>query len=898
MLFKSKSFGSNVQSLFQLDEDSDTDSKKQKGVVDGENLGDTTGDLTLSKLKIKDEVDAMEDGELDDVAIKQSPSSNESSVPSPFQSRKTFRERRKYFLSRKLRRSKQTVKIESGASDISSSEDELLAKGSYSPPLPKLKIEANDQMSLSSLSSTEPIKEEVGLDTYSPSASANYPVAFSTHNAAYYYQNSLHHFQQPSHWNDPSIYKSQRKKETSDDPHEKAIKKVIDKLILELKQILKKDFNKRMIENTAFKKYESWWDDQERSKITRLHHDTEEPSKPLPAPLEPTITENYQRSGSLGILRNLRFQRIKREPVVLPQEEDSRRSDQDDDDMVHGSDSEKENVQQTSKTSYINRNVLPSSSSESSSEDSSSSDDDDEAEDKDAHVYSSDTASIESGVDDLSLQKPIAKKEKEDNRIYSDSESDIEVQRPSTSSQVKQKIYSDSEEDELPTPDEPVEDTKRLEPSHPVESDSEFFNDDVISKPPRTPGRVSSDDQVVKEPVLQIKEKEKVKAKEEERKYSDSEEERDYQEKIRRNTEWMEQIEREKLLQPKEELTSSDTSRAQSPVKEQPSSNPATESSFIDSIQDRSSLPPATPGANIQLNPFTSKLDQDLGKKKRGRPKGSVGKPKEPKKVKNGAVSKNEFFAPPHPSSKPEADQKYSLRLSPFSSSDGGSSHASLVALEHCYSRPPSASPSLSSSPHDHQDIHMDHDYCGKADANPLQSIQPRQIEEQHKKETGGARPVGRPKKDPNAPKAQYTKKEKNQIPEKQKAIKEKTVKFDYKQHQSMVQNFVPTERYSKRTNNEEYDNLCRFVTQGIDHEDVDYMQKAYSYLIQNDIPGTEILHSVHWVPHCATDLSFVPPPPKKRRKDNEHVMKQHERCDDKNLVSKFVTLNVFFFHF
>lgn len=35
-------------------------------------------------------------------------------------------------------------------------------------------------------------------------------------------------------------------------------------MIDELKNILKRDFNKRMIEATAFKTFEAWWDDQER----------------------------------------------------------------------------------------------------------------------------------------------------------------------------------------------------------------------------------------------------------------------------------------------------------------------------------------------------------------------------------------------------------------------------------------------------------------------------------------------------------------------------------------------------------------------------------------------------------------------------------------------------------
>lgn len=39
---------------------------------------------------------------------------------------------------------------------------------------------------------------------------------------------------------------------------------VLDTVIEELKNILKRDFNKRMIEATAFKTFEAWWDEQER----------------------------------------------------------------------------------------------------------------------------------------------------------------------------------------------------------------------------------------------------------------------------------------------------------------------------------------------------------------------------------------------------------------------------------------------------------------------------------------------------------------------------------------------------------------------------------------------------------------------------------------------------------
>lgn len=414
MLFKSKSFGNDVPSLFQLNEESDSEIKQgdsgmsekkankisidqslksqTKSTLDVDGSSDSSlklNEIKLEKLNIHDETEKIEDGEIPDMKISPAHSGGSSicSPPSPFHSRTTFISNRKFYKTRKLRRQAGKVKVESGASDISSSEDELLAKGSYSPPLPVSKLKDDDQMSLSSLSSSEPMKEEIEIKLERKDfelTSSTYPVAFSSYDAAYHYQNSFHQFQQPNQWMassasyDASAYFNQYKKIkpelTTDDPHEVATKKVIDKLIMELKQILKKDFNKRMIENTAFKKYEAWWDDQERNKNTRSYHDTKETVKIIPS-VQPSVLpllKSYQQNGGLGILRNIRFQRIKREPAPIPLEEDSRKSDPDDDDMVHGSDSDKDDSPQTSRTSYISRKITATSSSESSESSDSS----------------------------------------------------------------------------------------------------------------------------------------------------------------------------------------------------------------------------------------------------------------------------------------------------------------------------------------------------------------------------------------------------------------------------------------------------------------------------------------------------------------------------------------------
>lgn len=51
-----------------------------------------------------------------------------------------------------------------------------------------------------------------------------------------------------------------------EDPYYPTINEVVHRVTEELKQILKKDFNKKMIENTAFKHFEMWWDEQLRGK--------------------------------------------------------------------------------------------------------------------------------------------------------------------------------------------------------------------------------------------------------------------------------------------------------------------------------------------------------------------------------------------------------------------------------------------------------------------------------------------------------------------------------------------------------------------------------------------------------------------------------------------------------
>uniref|UniRef100_A0A182LX89 [histone H3]-lysine(4) N-trimethyltransferase n=1 Tax=Anopheles culicifacies TaxID=139723 RepID=A0A182LX89_9DIPT len=152
--------------------------------------------------------------------------------------------------------------------------------------------------------------------------------------------------------------------------YEVVIDSVVERVVAELKQILKKDFNKKMIENTAFKKYEAWWDEEERKNKgdnKRTLHGGESSSLSStgvlggagtaalkiekPPDINHLLSQTYDNLDSNGgsfvglglratIPKMPSFRRIRKQPSPVPQDEDSRKSDQDD--MVRGSDSEKE----------------------------------------------------------------------------------------------------------------------------------------------------------------------------------------------------------------------------------------------------------------------------------------------------------------------------------------------------------------------------------------------------------------------------------------------------------------------------------------------------------------------------------------------------------------------------
>lgn len=308
-----------------------------------------------------------------------------SPPPSPFLSLAYYEEgkrKRSMWLQKIARAAEKARLIEEGASDISSSDDEvLLERGTYSPPPPDRIIREDDEMSLSSLSSGEAATTEVVIpsDVHMNVVELmhGFPQLYATPppppppGTTMGYMNAssfipgLSHFMTGPYGAVP-LHLPMRppKEEKPIDPYSKSIATIMDHVTTELKQILKRDFNRRMIENTAFKKYEAWWDEQrERSKnqqksgVTSAQVAVKDSSvivaataavagdsttssgqqlptgdapplpKLIPLPSQPPVCDSYAIGLGLGLRATLpklpSFRRIRKEPS--PKREDKKK---------------------------------------------------------------------------------------------------------------------------------------------------------------------------------------------------------------------------------------------------------------------------------------------------------------------------------------------------------------------------------------------------------------------------------------------------------------------------------------------------------------------------------------------------------------------------------------------
>lgn len=85
-------------------------------------------------------------------------------------------------------------------------------------------------------------------------------------------QNSIGNYYSNNYWSTSAMHQQQpyhhrpwhQEQSIKEDPHMPTVRGVLNTVVCELKEIMKRDLCKKIVENSAFKSFEQWWDEQER----------------------------------------------------------------------------------------------------------------------------------------------------------------------------------------------------------------------------------------------------------------------------------------------------------------------------------------------------------------------------------------------------------------------------------------------------------------------------------------------------------------------------------------------------------------------------------------------------------------------------------------------------------
>lgn len=440
-----------------------------------------------------------------------------------------------------------------------------------------------------------------------------------------------------------------------------------------------------------------------------------------------------------------------------------------------------------------------------------------------------------------SKAKNIAKK------IYSDSDSEDEIKPPPKLTALpksKLRLYSDTlsedDEDDMDADDDDDEaddDDKDEIVVDKIKTPEPAIEFDEVIQPPRTPGRESPSE-----------ESKKQKSYDYDRVYSDSEEEREYQEKRRRNTEYMEQIEREfkeEQMKQQQSRITGETTEEDVPERAPSPSDPT--------VLNQLATVPTTP--DVKLEP---PMDEPLAK------------------ISPSIVKKNKAALKKPPNglsiSETSEDDMQRGKASPVSctSQESQTSQLSQVQLEHCYSLPPTASPAAASSTNrkliqlddfnavaNHLNVSVGN--VGKTETTTAHDHGYTSLTTKVAAAKPGTKGPGRPRKIQNQLKAS-----------KSKAVLSSTESDSFAPTKSRaIVPFIPQNKYNCRGLREDAMLLYEFLTNGIDKEDIEYIRRSYEFLLRDD-QSSYWLNATHFRDHCETDRNYIPPPNKKRKKDDE----------------------------
>ncbi|XP_029823093.3 histone-lysine N-methyltransferase SETD1B [Ixodes scapularis] len=229
----------------------------------------------------------------------------------------------------------------------------------------------------------------------------------------------------------------------SSDPNAATVRAVLGALVAELREIVKRDICKRMVENYAFKRFEAWWDEQvsaaSKSKTSEVAPQEATSSQPAVSSLSSLFDGSRESGFSIGegfgsgfgfglraaMPRMPSFRRIRKPPSPPPlDDEDSKKPDDSDGEHDKLSDSESESPRQRKGSAPVVEEEHSTQESDSDKADSDSESESDESsesessseEDGDEEASSSESGESESDSESEEEDAEVVASSKEESR--------------------------------------------------------------------------------------------------------------------------------------------------------------------------------------------------------------------------------------------------------------------------------------------------------------------------------------------------------------------------------------------------------------------------------------------------------------------------------------------------
>lgn len=676
-----------------------------------------------------------------------------------------------------------------------------------------------------------------------------------------------------------------------EDPNAPTVQGVLEAVVQELKQIMKKDLCKKTVESSGFKSFEQWWDEHEtKSKSTKLEgnginlslekSDLEEKPKQEISTWSTLFDSTGNESGfgfgldSMGLGRSLRaaipkmpsFKRKRKLPSPPPlDDEDSKKPDE--------SDGEQEQKLSDSESDITSRrkepSLFPSTEEEPSTQESESEKADTESESEESSA------------------------EEESSSVASDSDSDYEEQSQSESEQDEEK-FTDTEmsQSEVDATDDEISKIKKAlhvseesrETSLVQDNGEEAVSQVEIQKYFHETDGQEAEEEELKENVCQEAEKKEIEEKVTEQisekvteilpkptvessssPSSESDEEafdtssttdvtdkevpkhgftvlpKSEDHKAENNKDILEKD--NKGLEMSKKDISSSSERVPSPYKASTREVEASEAlvalatGFTEfSSPDRSTSESVSGLSSEKLEPVSRTSQNDS----------SLVEELEPTVVVNGVVHHKEIGKDKDILSPEKAKDflsKADIKLVKDESpeEDGLSTH---LIYEHSYCMPQSelqASRTTSTL-----ESVIDSVARGFTAPHPIQDHEYTRV---------------------RTPSPPLMSKVRSKQKQKEKSLKPKQLKMLPPDIVDSTEDEMKS-FFSKRDLVEEMNILYEFLKTGIDAEDVQYLKRSYDALLQDDIQGYW-LSDTHWVDHPPTN---IPSPPKKKREEGTRV--------------------------